>query len=98
MEPLRALGEIITTAFEKHQFVPRNADPFTPKRTYTPDEIVKEVKGFILPMIGSWTTQHSYNWKCEDAKLEEDVEGDVKQWRRNADGTMKLMLLSLIHI
>ena len=29
VEPLRAIGEIITAMFEKHKFRPRNVDPYT---------------------------------------------------------------------
>ena len=28
----------------------------------------KEVKPFILSMIGSWTTQHSDTWKCDGGR------------------------------
>ena len=60
-------------------------------REYTEDTCRREVKLFILSMIGSWTTQHSYNWRCEVAALEDDVVGRVERWRDNGDGTTKFM-------
>ena len=60
-------------------------------REYSEDTCRREVKLFILSMIGSWTTQHSYNWRCEVAALEDDVVGRVERWRDNGDGTTKFM-------
>ena len=88
-DPLVAIEGIIASMFELHKFPPR--DGCGPDRKYTTVEVAKDVKGFILPMIGSWTTQHSYNWRCDNAKFEEDVSDSVCRLSTNIDGTMKLM-------
>ena len=84
---------IIAAAYELHKFPPRSG--FGPPTKYTTAEVAKEVKGFILPMIGSWTTQHFYNWRCDNAKFEEDVNHDVPACRvtsiHGGDGRMRLM-------
>ena len=47
--------------------------------------------GFILPMIGSWTVQHRYNWKVDSTKVEDDVDGKVEWSRLNDDSTTRFM-------
>ena len=91
VKPFDAIERIVRKMFEQHKFQPKGKDCWDPARIYTENEVTKELKGFMLPMLGSWTTQHSYTWECETANFEEDVSGDAKRISINRDGGLNLM-------
>ena len=69
-------------AHEKH---------FSHPRPYTEEEIRKQSKNLILAMQGAWTSQHHRSWECVNSQYEEHCPGPVHMWRRNTDGTKRLM-------
>ena len=63
-------------------------------RSYTEDEVNKQVKFMLLAMQGSWTQQHHYSWNVQNSMYDEDCQGRVYMWRPNQDNTRRLMCRS----
>ena len=88
VKPYEDIENIVSKTLKERKIRP---SPDEEERAYTEDEIRKEVKFLILAMQGSWTSQHSYSWKCVDSAYEEHAAGPVHMWRPNPNGTNRLM-------
>jgi len=87
-KPFADIERIVGKAMEGMEYRP---DIDATPRPYTGEETQDYAKTLILAMQGSWTAQHQYSWRCENAKYEEDAPGRVHMWRPNDDGTRRLM-------
>ena len=88
VKPYEEIENIVSKTLEERKIRPSLDEK---EREYTEDEIRKEMKFLILAMQGSWTSQHSYSWKCVDSAYEEHAAGAVHMWRPNPNGTNHLM-------
>jgi hypothetical protein len=74
VKPYEEIENIVSKTLKERKIRPSLDEE---EREYTDDEIRKEVKFLILAMQGSWTSQHSYSWKCVDSAYEEHAAGPV---------------------
>ena len=88
-KPYEEIAQIVTKAMQSIQ---KESPVYgVDDRSYTEDEVKKQVKFMLLAMQGSWTQQHHYCWKVQNSMYDEDCEGRVYMWRPSPDNTRRLM-------